>query len=126
MALLNYLNSPESYQLDEYISNPKIKEVLRNCNITSLRNIQKEAIDRGLFFNQNFLVSAPSGSGKTLIGELAIINNFFENKDSVHIYLVPYKAIATENTQFMKYYSNSAKSNSHFRHGHSYRSKAQL
>jgi hypothetical protein len=26
----------------------------------------------------------------------------------------------------MKYYSNSAKSNSHFRHGHSYRSKAQL
>lgn len=110
MALLNYLNSPESYQLDEYIYNPKIKEVLRNCNITSLRNIQKEAIDRGLFFNQNFLVSAPSGSGKTLIGELAIINNFFENKDSVHIYLVPYKAIATEKyQQFMKNYSKFCK-----------------
>lgn len=110
MSILNYLNPAEPHQLDEYIYNPKIKEVLRNCNITSLRNIQKEAIDKGLFFNQNFLVSAPSGSGKTLIGELAIINNFFENKDSVHIYLVPYKAIATEKyQQFMKNYSKFCK-----------------
>ena len=41
---------------------------------------------------------APSGSGKTLIGELCIIYNIFQ-KLGKSIYLVPFKALATE-----KYY----------------------
>ena len=41
---------------------------------------------------------APSGSGKTLIGELCIIYNIFQNLGK-SIYLVPFKALATE-----KYY----------------------
>ncbi|MFX1594834.1 MAG: DEAD/DEAH box helicase [Promethearchaeota archaeon] len=63
--------------------------------IFQLRVIQKEAIKKGLFFRKSFLVCAPSGSGKTLIGEVCAINNVFQNFGK-SVYLVPYKALATE------------------------------
>ncbi|UCC19892.1 MAG: DEAD/DEAH box helicase, partial [Promethearchaeota archaeon] len=79
--------------------------VLFEEKIFSLREIQKEAIKQGLFFRKSFLVCAPSGSGKTLIGEVCAINNVFQ-KFGKSIYLVPYKALATEKyTHFKKSYS---------------------
>ncbi|MCK4384494.1 MAG: DEAD/DEAH box helicase, partial [Candidatus Lokiarchaeota archaeon] len=63
--------------------------------IFKLREIQKEAILKGVFFRKSFLVCAPSGSGKTLIGEICAVNNVFQ-KFGKSIYLVPYKALATE------------------------------
>ena len=63
--------------------------------IFKLREIQKEAIQKGLFFQKSFLVCAPSGSGKTLIGEVCAVNNVFQ-KFGKSIYLVPFKALATE------------------------------
>ena len=63
--------------------------------IFKLREIQKEAIEKGLFFRKSFLVCAPSGSGKTLIGEVCAVNNVFQ-KFGKSIYLVPFKALATE------------------------------
>ena len=63
--------------------------------IFQLREIQKEAIKRGLFFRKSFLVCSPSGSGKTLIGEVCAIHNVFQDFGK-SIYLVPYKALATE------------------------------
>ncbi len=64
-------------------------------NIFKLRDIQKDAIKKGLFFRKSFLVCAPSGSGKTLIGELCAVNNVFQNFGK-SAYLVPFKALATE------------------------------
>ena len=63
--------------------------------IFKLRDIQKDAIKKGLFFRKSFLVCAPSGSGKTLIGELCAVNNIFQNFGK-SAYLVPFKALATE------------------------------
>ncbi len=63
--------------------------------IFQLREIQKEAIKKGLFFRKSFLVCSPSGSGKTLIGEVCAIHNVFQDFGK-SIYLVPYKALATE------------------------------
>ena len=48
-----------------------------------------------MFFRKSFLVSAPSGSGKTLIGELCAITNIFQ-KFGKSVYLVPFKALATQ------------------------------
>jgi len=73
-------------------------KVLLESKIFELREIQKEAIRKGLFFRKSFLVCAPSGSGKTLIGELCLIYNAFQ-KLGKSVYLVPFKALATE-----KYY----------------------
>ena len=69
--------------------------VLFEQKIFRLREIQKEAIKKGLFFRKSFLVCSPSGSGKTLIGEVCAVHNIFE-RFGKSIYLVPFKALATE------------------------------
>jgi len=63
--------------------------------IFGLRDIQKDAIKKGLFFRKSFLVCAPSGSGKTLIGEVCAVSNIFQGFGK-SVYLVPFKALATE------------------------------
>jgi replicative superfamily II helicase len=82
-------------EIFRYISDERILRVLLELKIFKLREIQKEAIRKGVFFRKSFLVCAPSGSGKTLIGEICAVNNIFQ-KFGKSIYLVPYKALATE------------------------------
>jgi helicase len=92
-------------EIFKFISDKRILRVLFESKIFSLREIQKEAIRQGLFFRKSFLVCAPSGSGKTLIGEVCAISNVFE-KFGKSIYLVPYKALATEKySHFKRNYS---------------------
>ncbi|MBD3196032.1 MAG: DEAD/DEAH box helicase [Candidatus Lokiarchaeota archaeon] len=83
------------------ISDERILRVLLETNIFKLRKIQKEAIQKGLFFRKSFLVCAPSGSGKTLIGEICAIHNIFQGFGK-SIYLVPFKALATEKYHHFK------------------------
>ena len=84
-----------SKEIFKYISDKRILRVLFEGKIFQLREIQKEAIKKGLFFRKSFLVCSPSGSGKTLIGEVCAIHNVFQDFGK-SIYLVPYKALATE------------------------------
>ncbi len=103
MSLFNYANSKSSQEEEEgleeeifrFIQDERVLRVLFEQKIFKLRQIQKEAIQKGLFFRKSFLVCAPSGSGKTLIGEISAVNNVFQ-KFGKSIYLVPYKALATE------------------------------
>ena len=71
-------------------------------HVFKLREIQREAIRKGLFFRKSFLVCAPSGSGKTLIGELCAINNIFQ-RFGKSVYLVPFKALASEKFYHFKH-----------------------
>ncbi|MCP4762483.1 MAG: DEAD/DEAH box helicase [archaeon] len=106
MTILNYLSKydNELSNISKYISDKRILANLMRAGVSSLRPIQIESIDKGLFFGKNFLICTPSGSGKTLIGELSIINNIFSKKGK-GIYLVPYKALATEKYRyFRKFY----------------------
>ena len=73
---------------------PRIKRILARDGIEEFRSIQKEAFQKGIFDGKNFLVAAPSASGKTLIGELACINECLKGKKAA--YLVPLRALATE------------------------------
>jgi replicative superfamily II helicase len=79
----------------QYINDERLQRVLLEHQIFTLRSIQKEAIAKGLFFRKSFLVCAPSGSGKTLIGELCAIHALFNNFGK-SAYLVPFKALASE------------------------------
>ncbi|MCP4763205.1 MAG: DEAD/DEAH box helicase, partial [archaeon] len=92
------LNINKDDEIFKYIIDERILRVLFESRIFKLRDIQKKAIENGLFYRKSFLISAPSGSGKTLIGELCAFNNIFQ-KYGKTIYLVPFKALATE-----KYY----------------------
>ncbi|MFW9822593.1 MAG: DEAD/DEAH box helicase [Candidatus Thorarchaeota archaeon] len=82
-------------EITKFIPDKRILRVLLENRIFDLREIQKEAIKKGLFFQKSFLVCAPSGSGKTLIGEICAINNIFQQFGK-SVYLVPFKALATE------------------------------
>lgn len=103
MILTNFSKSHEEIisEIKEYIDDKRIIRILLKNNIYNLREIQKEAIIKGLYFNKSFLVVAPSGSGKTLIGELCCISNVFK-KLGKSVYLVPYKALASEKYYYFK------------------------
>ncbi len=91
----------QNKEIFKYITDERILRVLFEGRIFELREIQKEAIRKGLFFRKSFLVCAPSGSGKTLIGEVCAIHNIFQ-KFGKSVYLVPYKALATEKYSHFK------------------------
>ncbi len=64
----------------------------------SLWAVQAEAVKKGILDSdwKSFLVSAPHGSGKTLVAELAIVKKLQEKPVAQILYLVPYKAMARE------------------------------
>ena len=74
---------------------PQIVECLKKQDITEFRKFQEQAIELGLK-GKNLLIAAPTGSGKTLIGELAILSHLLGNEDKKALYLVPLKAVANE------------------------------
>ncbi len=90
--------------LDYNIQDERLNAIVKQMGLTSLRNVQAVAIQKGLFFRQSLLVFSPSGSGKTLVGELAAVNSVIESFGKA-AYLVPLKALATEKYKhFLKYY----------------------
>ncbi|MHA1697944.1 MAG: DEAD/DEAH box helicase [Promethearchaeota archaeon] len=90
--------------VENNIPDPRIASLLLQRGIKSLRKIQALAIRSGLFFRRGLLISSPSGSGKTLIGELAAINSILEGYGKA-AYLVPLKALAVEKYKhFVKHY----------------------
>ncbi len=72
-----------------------VTEVLINDRrIDFLNPLQAEALRKGVLGGCNAIVVAPTASGKTLIGELALLKKALEK--SMGLYLVPLKALASE------------------------------
>jgi helicase len=75
-------------------------------NIEKLRPAQEKAVQAGLLNDKNILVCTPTASGKTLIAELASLNNIY-NQIGKAIYIVPLKALAREKyNEFKKKYTD--------------------
>ncbi len=77
-------------------NHPEIADFLQKEDIRHLRRFQQQAIEFGLFKGKNLLITTPTGSGKTLIGELAILNSLLMDKNKKTLFLVPLKAVANE------------------------------
>ncbi|AEF97239.1 DEAD/DEAH box helicase [Methanotorris igneus] len=82
-------------------------EVLKENGIKELRPPQKKVIEKGLLNKEkNFLICIPTASGKTLIGEMALINHLLdENKTPTNkkgLFIVPLKALASEKYEEFK------------------------
>nr|MDO8087833.1 DEAD/DEAH box helicase [Candidatus Sigynarchaeum springense] len=91
--------------LDYNVQDDRLNAVVRQMGLTRLRKVQAVAIQRGLFFRKSLLVISPSGSGKTLVGELAAANCVLEGLGKA-AYLVPLKALATEKYKhFQRHYA---------------------
>lgn len=74
--------------------------------IPSLNTLQVEAInDFGVLDGQHIVVSAPTSSGKTMVGELAALRNVLDRKRA--IFLLPLKAlVADKRRHFQATYSS--------------------
>ena len=84
-----------------------IFEILSKTKLTSLRHSQEKSIKKGLFKNNhNKVVCTPTGSGKTLVAELAMLDCILNKKKRV-VYIVPLKALASEKyREFKEQYSS--------------------
>ncbi len=83
----------------------KVYSELERLNINVLRPSQIKSINKGIFRGKNLLVCTPTASGKTLVGELAMVNLLSLNKGKKAVYVVPLKALASEKfRQFTKRY----------------------
>jgi len=85
----------------------KITKVLNDFGISELRPPQKKALEMGLLNkNKNFIISIPTASGKTLIGEIALINHLLDDNltptGRKGIFIVPLKALASEKYEEFK------------------------
>ena len=72
-----------------------IFNILKERGFEELRPSQTKAINAGLFKDKNLLICTPTGSGKTLVAELAALNTILNKKLKV-VYIVPLKALAQE------------------------------
>jgi helicase len=86
-------------ELKDKIPN-KIFEILKKKGFENLRPSQVKSINAGLFENKNLLVCTPTASGKTLVGELSLVQHVLEGKKGV--YVVPLRALASEKYKHFK------------------------
>ena len=67
----------------------------RISNFKELRPPQEEAINKGILDGRDIIIASPTGSGKTLIAEMAIINNYLKYHKKA-LYIVPLRSLAME------------------------------
>lgn len=91
-------------RVDELKLPNEVIEALRRRGITTLTPPQAEAIKKGLFEGRSLVVVAPTASGKTLVGELALINTWLNGGKG--IYVSPLKALAEEKYEEFKFWSS--------------------
>ncbi len=73
-----------------------IQLLLKERGLSDLRPSQEKSIKKGLFKNNhNQVVCTPTGSGKTLVAELGMLDCILNKKKRV-VYIVPLKALASE------------------------------
>lgn len=100
------LNSEPLSDLLEYDVPDEIISEIRRSGINQLHQMQKDTLKKGLLHGTSILLVSPSGSGKTLVGELAVTNNIYESSQKA-LYLVPLRALANEKyNEFTQKYQN--------------------
>lgn len=70
-----------------------VHQMLDSIGVTP-RGVQKSAIDKGLFEGKSIMVCSPTGSGKTLIGEMALLRSVVAGRKG--LYLVPLRALGLQ------------------------------
>jgi len=85
-----------------------VKELLLKEGYVKLYPPQEEAIKAGALKGRNIVLASPTASGKTLIAEICILNNLF-NEMGKALYLTPLKALTNEKYEDFKKYDDLIK-----------------
>ena len=83
-------------ELKEFGVSESIIGRLKQLDFNSLTQAQEEAVRNGLFDKKSLLISAPTNTGKTFIGELAALNVSKQADPKRSFFLVPLKALAEQ------------------------------
>lgn len=78
-----------SLDLDDWLL-----ECLTKWDISFLTDVQCRALEAGVAAGRSMIVGAPTSSGKTLVGEIAVLNSLRKHERA--IYLVSHKALAEQ------------------------------
>ncbi|NMC03971.1 MAG: DEAD/DEAH box helicase [Candidatus Lokiarchaeota archaeon] len=81
---------------------PRLKEAFLAQGIEELLPVQMKAIKAGLLDGKNMLVASSTSSGKTLIGEIAGVNNILAKQQGMFVFVVPLVALANQKFQDFK------------------------
>ncbi|MGZ4901924.1 MAG: DUF5814 domain-containing protein [Halobacteriota archaeon] len=81
-------------ELGELAVDERLKHTLKQ-QVTHLLPVQSIAVDRGLLEGRDLLVVSATATGKTLIGELAGIDNVLKSKGKL-LFIVPLVALANQ------------------------------
>ena len=85
----------------------EVYTIYEQAKLGELRPCQEKALDAGLFDGKNLIVCTPTGSGKTFVAELALVNTVLTKNSGKVIYLAPLKALASEKyKQFKQRYGH--------------------
>lgn len=91
-VLRNYFNTADEFPL-KYIQSL----VYKNGSITELFITQRNSLPKVLNNEQNgSIVSIPTSSGKTRIGEIAILNCLVNEPDAKILFIAPFRSLAYE------------------------------
>ncbi len=91
-------------ELYNYGMPKKVIEIIKKKGIDEFFPPQEEALKRGLLeLEKNFVISVPTASGKTLIGEMLIVKNLIARGGKA-LYIVPLKALAAEKLEELRAY----------------------
>jgi len=84
------------------VSNDVSSQVTKLLNQAGMRprGVQSDSISKGLLEGENIMVSSPTGSGKTLVGEMALLRAVTLGKKG--LFLVPLRALAVQIFKTMK------------------------
>ncbi len=84
--------------------NHVVREVLKANSFGKLNPAQEKALKSGLLGERNFIVCAPTASGKTVMAEIAMLDMLRKGRKVV--YIVPLKALGSEkHREFTKKYA---------------------
>ena len=89
-------------ELSEYGISQSVISRLTPQTFTDLTEVQERAVKAGIFDGKNLVVSAPTNTGKTFVGELAAIVTSSKSTMNQCFMLVPLKALAEEKFEDFK------------------------
>ncbi len=92
-------------ELTKYNVQKNLISIFEKEGITDLFPPQIDAIKEDILIKDNFLITIPTASGKTLIAEMAMLAEI-EKTQKKALYIVPLRALASEKYREFKKYEN--------------------
>ncbi|SCO94181.1 DEAD/DEAH box helicase, putative, partial [Plasmodium malariae] len=74
----------------------KVQNYIKFFSFKYFNPIQTQMFHAAFHTDENLLLGAPTGSGKTVIGELCILRNMLTHENEKSVYICPMKAIVNE------------------------------